>query len=340
MTEAMSINLIDAEEYPSMATIEQRWFANPKSRLSDSHSVKIIGNLFHAPPESLGVSTIGSSEAIILAVLAAKRLWRDKRKAAGKPYDKYALGHSAQAELYRPNLVMSSAVQVVRRRKSSELIPQCWEKSVNYTEERLQLLVIEADGAGRAALRVHVGDALLHRPADRCRCLRREHDHGLRDPGRDVCVAGQRTAVLTTAQTRAPTRTSRRSTICSRSRTATRAWTSTSTSTRRAEAVRDSTFIAHLIAQSSRPSATRLSSGTSSCRYAALGPRPLTRQLVCSINASGHKSVCSRAAPLSLQVRARVRRRGLASLPGPHVPARQPRCVVEPTMRLTRQSSR
>ena len=75
-------------------------------------SVKIIGNLFHAPKEvrrsaaypltrsqSLGVSTVGSSEAIILvrqdleasvtvqAVLAAKRLWRDKRKKAGKPYD-------------------------------------------------------------------------------------------------------------------------------------------------------------------------------------------------------------------------------------------------------------
>jgi len=96
MKEAMSINLIDAEEYPSMVEIEQR-------------CVKIIGNLFHAPKESLGVSTVGSSEAIILAVLAAKRLWRDKRKKAGKPYDS-------------PNLVMNSAVQV------------CWEKAVNYCE--------------------------------------------------------------------------------------------------------------------------------------------------------------------------------------------------------------
>jgi hypothetical protein len=65
------------------------------------------------------VSTIGSSEAIILSVtnshpsasrgldlrdlaaqvLAAKRRWQNLRKAAGKPYDK-------------PNLVMNAAVQV------------------------------------------------------------------------------------------------------------------------------------------------------------------------------------------------------------------------------------
>jgi len=91
----------------------------------------MIARLFHAPldnPEAqaLGVSTIGSSEAIILSVrefllfkpllharrakdrkinlhqkqvLAAKRRWQNMRKAAGKPFDK-------------PNIVMSAAVQV------------------------------------------------------------------------------------------------------------------------------------------------------------------------------------------------------------------------------------
>jgi glutamate decarboxylase len=85
----------------------------------------MIARLFNAPvnnpdDESLGVSTIGSSEgtssspfthillglpmfrlftAIILATLAMKRKWQAARKAAGKPH-------------HEPNIVMNSAVQV------------------------------------------------------------------------------------------------------------------------------------------------------------------------------------------------------------------------------------
>lgn len=57
----------------------------------------------------MGTSTIGSSEAIMLATLAMKRRWQNKRKAEGKPYDK-------------PNIVMNAAVQV------------CWEKAARYFE--------------------------------------------------------------------------------------------------------------------------------------------------------------------------------------------------------------
>jgi glutamate decarboxylase len=57
----------------------------------------------------MGTSTIGSSEAIMLATLAMKRRWQNKRKAEGKPYDK-------------PNIIMNSAVQV------------CWEKAARYFE--------------------------------------------------------------------------------------------------------------------------------------------------------------------------------------------------------------
>jgi len=101
MMENLSKNFIDVEEYPACGEIETR-------------CVNIIARLFHAPVESadsqaLGVSTIGSSEAIILSVLAAKRRWQNMRKAAGKPYDK-------------PNLVMNAAVQV------------CWEKAARYLE--------------------------------------------------------------------------------------------------------------------------------------------------------------------------------------------------------------
>jgi glutamate decarboxylase len=101
MAENMSKNFIDYEEYPSTVLLHNR-------------CVNMIARLFNAPvdnpeAESLGVSTIGSSEAIILSVLAMKKRWQKKRKAEGKDW-------------HNPNLVMSSAVQV------------CWEKATRYLE--------------------------------------------------------------------------------------------------------------------------------------------------------------------------------------------------------------
>jgi len=101
MMENLSKNFIDVEEYPACGEIETR-------------CVNMIARLFHAPlnnpdAQALGVSTIGSSEAIILSVLAAKRRWQNMRKAAGKPID-------------NPNIVMNAAVQV------------CWEKAARYLD--------------------------------------------------------------------------------------------------------------------------------------------------------------------------------------------------------------
>ena len=98
MAAASKINFIDGEEYPSMETLDHR-------------CVSMISRLFHAPrdneeDEAVGTSTIGSSEAIILAVLAAKRRWKNKRKAEGK-----------STESPGPNIVMNAGVQV------------CWEKA-------------------------------------------------------------------------------------------------------------------------------------------------------------------------------------------------------------------
>lgn len=65
--------------------------------------VNIIAHLFHAPVSddetAVGVGTVGSSEAIMLAGLAFKRKWQAKRKAQGKPYD-------------NPNIVTGANVQV------------------------------------------------------------------------------------------------------------------------------------------------------------------------------------------------------------------------------------
>lgn len=63
----------------------------------------MIAHLFNAPlgdsEAAVGVGTVGSSEAIMLAGLAFKRKWQNKRKAEGKPYDK-------------PNIVTGANVQV------------------------------------------------------------------------------------------------------------------------------------------------------------------------------------------------------------------------------------
>lgn len=65
--------------------------------------VNIIANLYNAPiadgETAVGVGTVGSSEAIMLAGLAFKRKWQQKRKLQGKPYDK-------------PNIVTGANVQV------------------------------------------------------------------------------------------------------------------------------------------------------------------------------------------------------------------------------------
>ncbi|KAL6720456.1 hypothetical protein ACLMJK_002379 [Lecanora helva] len=101
MAEALPKNFIDYEEYPQTADIQNR-------------CVSMIARMFNAPTHnenesSMGTSTVGSSEAIMLGTLAMKKRWQNKRKAAGKDYSK-------------PNIVMNSAVQV------------CWEKAARYFE--------------------------------------------------------------------------------------------------------------------------------------------------------------------------------------------------------------
>jgi glutamate decarboxylase len=75
---ALSINknMIDRDEYPQTAEIERR-------------CVHMMADLWNAPEaaNTVGASAIGSSEACMLAGLAAKWRWRAKRRAAGKPTD-------------------------------------------------------------------------------------------------------------------------------------------------------------------------------------------------------------------------------------------------------------
>ncbi len=95
MTDCIDKNLVDKDEYPQTAEIESR-------------CVSMLANLWSSPQDSdsVGCSTVGSSEAAMLGGLAMKRRWEAKQKAAGKPIDK-------------PNLV-TGPVQI------------CWHKFTRY----------------------------------------------------------------------------------------------------------------------------------------------------------------------------------------------------------------
>lgn len=97
MTETIGINLCDQDEYPATMAVHAR-------------CISILSNLWKAPKDTskdgkrlaaMGTATTGSSEAIMLGLLAAKRRWQHKRKAEGK--DIHNPG---------PNLVFGSNVQV------------------------------------------------------------------------------------------------------------------------------------------------------------------------------------------------------------------------------------
>lgn len=90
MNEAVGINYIDETEYPRVAVMCGR-------------CINMIANMWNTPEKGdwkTGAVGIGSSEACMLGGVAAWLRWRERRKAAGKPFDK-------------PNLVMSAAYQVV-----------------------------------------------------------------------------------------------------------------------------------------------------------------------------------------------------------------------------------
>ncbi|EMD38622.1 hypothetical protein CERSUDRAFT_123187 [Gelatoporia subvermispora B] len=92
MQENISKNLIDQDEYPMTQVIHTR-------------CVSILASLWHAPSanQAIGTATTGSSEAIQLGGLAMKRMWQEKRKAAGKsihePGPNVVMGANAQVAL-------------------------------------------------------------------------------------------------------------------------------------------------------------------------------------------------------------------------------------------------
>ncbi len=105
--ENLHTNFIDHAEYPRTAEIEQR-------------CIRMLADLFHAPGETTGARTQGSSEAIMLGALSLKWKWRQRREAANQDTD-------------RPNLVFGGDVHVV------------WEKFCRYFDVEPRIVPLAPD---------------------------------------------------------------------------------------------------------------------------------------------------------------------------------------------------
>lgn len=100
-------NFIDHDEYQQTAMIEKR-------------VVNMLARLFQAPEENdfVGVSTIGSSESILLALLAHKWMWKKRQRTEGRSIDK-------------PNIVFGADVHVV------------WEKFARYFDVEARIVPMD-----------------------------------------------------------------------------------------------------------------------------------------------------------------------------------------------------
>ena len=107
IAENLHRNYIDHAEYPQTAEIEQR-------------CIRMLADLFHAPGETTGTRTQGSSEAIMLGALCLKWKWRARREQA-------RLGTE------RPNLVFGGDVHVV------------WEKFCRYFDVEPRIIPLQPD---------------------------------------------------------------------------------------------------------------------------------------------------------------------------------------------------
>jgi len=106
MEECADKNMIDKDEYPQTAELEER-------------CLRILAELWHAedPATAIGTSTTGSSEGCMLGGMVLKWHWRQKRQVAG-------------LDDRRPNLVMGTNTQI------------CWDKFCAYFDVEPRMVPI------------------------------------------------------------------------------------------------------------------------------------------------------------------------------------------------------
>jgi glutamate decarboxylase len=102
-----NINFIDFDEYPTTAAVHQR-------------VLNMMARILNAPEEeeATGTATIGSSEAIMLGLLAHKWTWKKRRKAQGK-------------DDTNPNVIFGADVH------------SCWEKFALYFDVEMRVVPLK-----------------------------------------------------------------------------------------------------------------------------------------------------------------------------------------------------
>ena len=102
-------NLIDHFQYPQTQVIQDR-------------IVNILGRLYNAPEDAdfTGTGCVGSSEAIMLALLAHKWTWKNRREEEKKAVDK-------------PNIIFGADAHV------------CWNKFAKYFDVEPRIIPMEPD---------------------------------------------------------------------------------------------------------------------------------------------------------------------------------------------------
>lgn len=107
INENLHKNFIDHDEYPQTEIIHRR-------------CVNMIARLFNSPKNctSIGTATVGSSEAITLALLGHKWKWKQRRIRENKPFDK-------------PNIIIGADFHV------------CWDKFAKYFDVEIKKIPLE-----------------------------------------------------------------------------------------------------------------------------------------------------------------------------------------------------
>lgn len=111
MLKTSSINFIDFHEYPITQAIHQR-------------VINMLAGILHAPGDScagenpVGTSTVGSSEAIMLALLAHKWTWHKQRQGRG-------------LDSQKPNVIFGADVH------------SCWEKFALYFDVEARIIPLQ-----------------------------------------------------------------------------------------------------------------------------------------------------------------------------------------------------
>ncbi|MFW5837350.1 MAG: glutamate decarboxylase, partial [Desulfovibrionaceae bacterium] len=100
-------NFVDLDEYPQTGAIHQR-------------VINMQARMLNAPEDakSVGTATVGSSEAIMLGLLAHKWTWKKRRQAEGR-------------DISRPNIIFGADVH------------SCWEKFALYFDVEMRVIPLE-----------------------------------------------------------------------------------------------------------------------------------------------------------------------------------------------------